>query len=114
MDGDDSYLLSLVSELGLIVLLCQLLLSHKTLIDSWMVLFEEGREPHRVITGLNTLHTTIQSPVAREEISEGALYWIERGTLLVALALTLLCIPAEGASKCPTPTILKLLLLTRR
>ena len=42
MDGDDSSLLSLVSELGFVVLLCQLLLSHKTPIDSWMVLFEEG------------------------------------------------------------------------
>ena len=83
MDGDDSSLLSLVSELGLIVLLCQLLLSHKTLIDSWMVLFEEGGELHRVITGLDSLYSTIQSSITREEISEGAFYGIKGRTLLI-------------------------------
>ena len=79
-----------------------------------MVLFEEGRKPHRVITGLDSLNATIQPPVAGEEISEGAIYWIDRSTLLVGLALTLLCVPTEGVSKGPSPTILKLLLLTRR
>ena len=79
-----------------------------------MVLFEEGRELHRVITGLNSLHTTIQSPVAGEEISEGAFYGIKGRTLLIALALPILCISTEGTSKHPTHTIPKLLLLTRR
>ena len=82
-DGDDSSLLSLTRKLGLVVLLRHLLLSLKTPIDSWMVLLEEGRESHCVITGLNPLCPTIQSSTAREEISEGALYWIERGTLLI-------------------------------
>ena len=104
----------MIREPGLIVLLRHLLLSHKTLIDSWMVLFEESRKPHRVITGLDSLHSTIQSPIAGEEISEGAFYWIERCTLLVDLALTLLCVPTEGASKCPTHSIPKLLILTMR
>ena len=78
------------------------------------MLLEEGRESHCVITGLNSLHSTIQSPVAGEEISEGTFYWIERGTLLIALALTFLCVSTEGTSKSPPHTILKLLLLTRR
>ena len=107
-------LLSLIKELGLVVLLCQLLLSHKTLIDSWMVLFEEGGELHRVITGLDSLYSTIQSSITREEISEGAFYGIKGRTLLIWLALTLLCVSTEGAGKSPSPTILKLLLLTRR
>ena len=55
-----------------------------------------------MITRVNPLHPTIQSSVAGEEISEGALYWIERGTFLIALALTLLCVPTEGAGKSPT------------
>ena len=78
------------------------------------MLLEEGRESHCVITGLNSLHSTIQSPIAGEEISEGAFYWIERGTLLVALALTLLCISTEGASKCPTHSIPELFLLAMK
>ena len=41
-----------------------------------MVLLEEGREPHRVVAGLNSLHSTNQSPIAGEEISEGAFYWV--------------------------------------
>ena len=45
-------------------------------------MLEEGGEPHRMITGLDSLHTTIQSPIAGEEIGEGPLYWIERGTHL--------------------------------
>ena len=79
-----------------------------------MVLFEEGGELHRVITRMNSLHSTIQSPVAGEEISEGAFYWVESGTLLIAFALPLLCVSTEGTSKRPTHTILKLLFLTRR
>ena len=104
----------MIREPGLIVLLRHLLLSHKTLIETWLMLLEEGRESHCVITGLNSLPSTIQSPIEGEEISEGAFYWIERGTLLVALALTLLCISTEGASKCPTHSIPKLLFLTMR
>jgi hypothetical protein len=34
-----------------------------------------------VITRLNPLRPTIQSPVVGEEISEGAIYWVKRGTL---------------------------------
>ena len=79
-----------------------------------MVLFEECRELHRVIARLNSLHPTIQSSVAGEEIREGAFYWVERGTLLVDLALTLLCVPTERAGKSPSPTIPKLLFLTMR
>jgi len=41
-DGDDSSLLSLTREPGLVVLLRHLLLSHKTLIDTWLMLLEEG------------------------------------------------------------------------
>ena len=107
-------LLPLIKELGLVVLLCQLLLSHKTLIDSWMVLFEESWELHRVIKGLNSLHTTIQSPVAGEEISEGAFYWIKGRALLFWLALPLLCISTKGTGKSPPHSIPKLLLLTGR
>ncbi len=47
------------------------------------MLLEEGGEPHRVITGLNSLHSTIQSPVAGEEIRVGAFYRVERLTLLI-------------------------------
>ena len=79
-----------------------------------MVLFEEGGEPHCVVTGLDSLHTTIQSPIAGEEIGKGALHWIERCTLLVDLALTLLCVPTEGASKCPTHSIPELFLLAMK
>ena len=46
-------------------------------------MFEEGKKPHRVITGLKSLHPTVQSPVAGEELSEGPHYWIEKGTLLI-------------------------------
>ena len=45
---------------------------------------------------MNSLNSTIQSPIAGEEIGEGPLYWIERSTLLFDLALTLLCVPTEG------------------
>ena len=79
-----------------------------------MVLFEECRELHRVIARLNSLHPTIQSPVAGEEIRVGAFYWVERGTLLVALALPLLGIPTKGTGKGPSPTIPELFLLTGR
>ena len=78
------------------------------------MLLEEGRESHCVITGLNSLHSTIQSAITGEEISEGAFYWVESGTPLIALALPLLCVPTEGASKCPTHSIPKLLFLTMR
>jgi len=74
-------------------------------------MLEEGGEPHRVITGLDSLHTTIQSPIAGEEIGEGTLYWIERCTLLVAFALTFLYVPTEGASKYPTHSTPELFLL---
>ena len=63
-----------------------------------------------MITGLNSLHPTIQSSVAGEEIREGAFYWVERGTLLVALALPLLCVSTEGTLH----TISELLFLTGR
>ena len=105
---------SLVSELGLIVLPCQFLLLYILPVLRWIPLLQEGRESHRVITGLKSLHSTIQSPVAREEISEGSFYWVESGTLLIALALPLLGVSTEGTSKHPPHTILKLLLLTRR
>ena len=67
----------------------------------WVPLLEEGGKPHCVITRVNPLCATIQSPIAGEEIGEGALYWIERCTLLVALALTLLCVSAELKGKSP-------------
>ena len=102
---------SLVSELGLIVLPCQFLLLYILPVLRWVPLLEEGGEPHRVITRLNTLYPTIQSPIAGEEIGEGALYWIERSTLLVDLGLTLLCISTEGAGKSPTHSIPELFLL---
>ena len=102
---------SLVRELGLIVLPCQFLLLYILPVLRWVPLLEEGGEPHRVITRLNTLHTTIQSSVAREEIGKGAFYWVERGTLLVALAHTLLCVPTKGAGKSPTHSIPELFLL---
>ena len=98
----------------MVVLLCQFLLPYILAILRWVPLLEEGREPHRVIAGLNSLNSTIQSSVAREEIGEGALYWIERGTLLVDLALTLLCVPTEGAGKSPTHSIPELFLLTMK
>ena len=47
---------------------------------SWVPMLEEGGEPHRVITGLNSLHTTIQTSVAGEEIRVGAFYWVKGGT----------------------------------
>ena len=105
---------SLVREHGLIVLPCQFLLLYILPVLRWIPLLQEGREPHSVITRLNTLYPTIQSPIAGEEIGKGALHWIERCTLLVDLALTLLCVPTEGASKCPTHSIPKLLFLTMR
>ena len=54
----------------------------------------------------------VVNPSTGEEIGEGPLYWIERGTLLVDLALTLLCVPTEGASECPTHSIPELFLFT--
>ena len=102
---------SLVRELGLIVLPCQFLLLYILPVLRWIPLLQEGREPHCVITGLNSLNSTIQSPIAGEEISEGAFYWIERGTLLIWLALTLLCVPTKGAGKSPTHSIPELFLL---
>ena len=74
---------SLVRELGLIVLPYQFLLLYILPVLRWIPLLQEGREPHSVITRLNTLYPTIQSSIAGEEISEGAFYWIERGTLLI-------------------------------
>ena len=76
-------LLSVIRELGLVVLLCQLLLPYIIPVLRWVPLLEEGGEPHRMVTGQNSLNSTIQSPIAGEEISEGAFYWIERGTLLI-------------------------------
>lgn len=102
---------SLVREHGLIVLPCQFLLLYILPVLRWIPLLQEGREPHCVITGLNSLNSTIQSPIAGEEISEGAFYWIERGTLLIWLALTLLCVPTKGAGKSPTHSIPELFLL---
>ena len=107
-------LLSVVREIGLIVLLRFFLLPYILPILRWIPLLQKGREPHRVITGLDSLHTTIQSPIAGEEIGKGAFYWVERGTLLVALAHTLLCVPTEGASKCPTHSIPELFLLAMK
>jgi len=76
-------LLSVIREPGLVALLRQRLLPYVFPILRWIPFLEEGREPHRVITGLNSLHSTIQSAITGEEISEGALYWVERGTLLI-------------------------------
>ncbi len=39
-------------------------------------MLKEGGEPHRVITRMNSLNSTIQSPIAGKEMVEGALYWI--------------------------------------
>ena len=61
-------LLSVVRKIGLIVLLRFFLLSHILPVLRWVPLLEEGGEPHRVITGLNSLNPTIQSPVTREKI----------------------------------------------
>ena len=76
-------LLSVVKGIGLIVLLRFFLLPYILPVLRWVPLFEKGRESHCVITGLNSLRPTIQSPIAREEISEGTFYWIERCTLLI-------------------------------
>ena len=92
------------------VLFCQLLLPYILPVLRWIPHLEKGGKPRRVITGLNSLHTTIQSSVAGKEIGKGDLYWIERGTLLVDLALTLLCVPTEGAGKSPTHSIPELFL----
>ena len=56
--------LSLIREPGLVVLFYQLLLPYVLAVLRWIPLLEEGGEPHCVITGLDSLHTTIQSPVA--------------------------------------------------
>ena len=104
----------LVRELGLVVLLRQLLLTHIfPVLRGGVPLLEEGGEPHRVITGLNSLHSSIQSSVAGEEVRVGAFNRIERGTQLLRPALTLLHFTAKGASKFVPPTILELLFLTR-
>ena len=60
--------LSLTRELGLVVLLRFFLLSHILPVLRWVPLLEEGGEPHRMITGLNSLNPTIQSPFTREKI----------------------------------------------
>ena len=57
----------------MVVLFRQLLLPYILSVLRWVPLLEEGGEPHRVITGLNSLHTAIQSPIAGEEVGEGAL-----------------------------------------
>ena len=97
----------------MVVLLRQLLLPHIFPALRRVPLLEERGEPHRVITGLNSLHSSIQSSVAGEEERVGAFNRIERGTQLLRLALTLLHIPAKGAGKFVSPTILELLFLTR-
>ena len=74
-------------------------------------MLEEGGKPQCVITGLNSLHPTIQSSVAGEEIRVGALYWVERGTLLVGLAFSLLDVSTEGTGKRPTHSVSELFLL---
>ena len=76
-------LLSVVREIGLIVLLRFFLLPYILPVLRWVPLLQKGREPHCVITRVNSLCATIQSPVTGEEISESTLYWIERGTLLI-------------------------------
>ena len=73
-------LLSLVREIRSVVLLRHLLLPHILPVLRRVPLFKEGGEPHCVITGLDSLNSTIQSSVAGEEIRVGALYWIERCT----------------------------------
>ena len=67
----------------MVVLLCHLLLPYILPVLRRVPLLEKGGKPHCVITGLNSLHSTIQSAITGEEISEGALYWVERGTLLI-------------------------------
>ena len=94
----------------MVVLFRQLLLPHIPLVLLWIPLLEKGGEPHCVITRMNTLHPTIQSPIAGEEVGEGTLYWVEGSTLLVDLALTLLCVPTEEAGKSPTHSIPELFL----
>ena len=76
------YLLSLIKKPGLVVLLCQLLLPCILPVLRWVPLLEEGGEPHCVITGMNSLHTAIQSSIAGEEIRIGSFYWIDGGTFL--------------------------------
>jgi len=63
-------LLSLTREPGLIVLFRQLLLSHKTLIDTWLMLLEKGRKPHRAITELipNTASSPIQQVLSIQNL----------------------------------------------
>ena len=98
----------------LIVLHRQFLLPYILAVLRWIPLLEKGGEPHRVIAGLNSLNSTIQTPIAGEEISEGAFYWVKSGTPLMALALPLLGVSTKGTGKSPSPTILKHLLLARR
>ena len=98
----------------MIVLLRQFLLPYILPVLRWIPLLEKGGEPHCEITGLNTLHSTIQSPVAREEKGVTTLHWIERGTSLIDLALPLLCVSAEGTSKFVSHSSLKLMFTTRR
>ena len=64
-----------------------------------------------MITGLNSLNSTIQSSVAGEEIRVGAASWVERGTLLVGLAFSLLDVSTEGTGKRPTHSVSELFLL---
>ena len=104
-------LLSVVREIGLIVLLRFFLLPYILPVLRWVPRLQKGREPHCVITRVNPLCATIQSSVAGEEIREGAFYWVERGTLLVALTLPLLCVSTEGTGKRPTHSVSELFLL---
>ena len=67
----------------MVVLFRQLLLPYILSVLRWVPLLEEGGELHCVITGVNSLNSTIQTPIAGEKICEGPLYWIERCTLLV-------------------------------
>ena len=70
-------------------------------------MLEEGGEPHRVITGLDSLHTTIQSPIAGEEIGKGALYWIEREAHFSLILLSRFCASLQKgqASVQPIPSL---------
>ena len=101
----------MIREPGLIVLLRHLLLPHILAVLRWVPLLEESGKPHRVIAGLNSLNSTIKSPITGEEIREGAFYWVERGTLLVGLAFSLLDVSTEGTGKRPTHSVSELFLL---
>ena len=103
--------LSLTRELGLVVLLCYLFLPYILAVLRRIPLLEEGGELHRVITRLNSLHSTIQSPVAGEEISERPFYWVERCTLLSAFGFVLLCISTKWTCNLVSTSISKTMFL---